>query len=80
MKRIYPMKKFHFEELQAMYDKRLDSIETLDESGIQNTFENQGTPCISLITEQSDDKIIWTFNTGGALEHITNNKNILTNF
>ena len=62
-----------------MYDKRLDSIETLDESGIQNTFENQGTPCISLITEQSDDKIIWTFNTA-ASEHIINNKNILTNF
>jgi len=31
-----------------MYDKRLDSIETLDEFDIQNTFENQGTPFISL--------------------------------
>ena len=65
------------EELRTMYDKNLDSFEPLEEK--KNTKENYENKCISLVLNSSEDTTIWTFDTG-ASEHITNNKDILSNF
>jgi len=60
-----------------MYDKDLQSIEIIEKS--DKHYENKIELCISSITNQPDDRIIWTFDTGVS-EYITKNKNIFSNF
>jgi hypothetical protein len=62
-----------------MYNKGLHSIEAREKSDNQNLNENQTEPCISQVTNQSDDRTIWTFDTSVS-EQIINNRNILSNF
>ena len=45
----------------------------------ENTKKNYDDRCISLVLNSSRDTTIWTFDTG-ALKHIINNKEILSNF
>ncbi|OUM59001.1 hypothetical protein PIROE2DRAFT_64053 [Piromyces sp. E2] len=82
-----------FDEIQAMYNINMDSFETIEEEkdtkptddkeiesdGKNSTKEEMIESIISLVEDSSSNKITWTFDTG-ASEHITNNKEILTNF
>lgn len=65
-----------FDEIKAMYDKSIDFIENINNEN-DNVSHDEYT--ISFIANNSEEKTIWTFDTG-ASEHIVNNKNILTNF
>ena len=65
------------EELRTMYDKTIDNFEPLEEK--ENTKENCDDRCVSLVLNSSGDTTVWTFDIGDS-EHITNNKEILSNF
>ncbi|ORX33612.1 hypothetical protein BCR36DRAFT_448949 [Piromyces finnis] len=53
--------------------------EKIHPNGNESGEEKSDESTISLVIDSPDNKTIWTFDTG-ASEHITNNKDILTNF
>jgi len=68
-----------FEELRAVYDKEMDNIEKLEDDNTKKFQKIQENSCVSSVEKQSENKTVWTFDTG-ASEHITNDKKILKNF
>ena len=79
-----------FDELKVMYDNELNSLEITDDSNQNNEVintdresnqmnNNDDDNSINIMEANSDGYTTWTFDTGVS-EHITCNKDILTNF